>query len=527
MASTSTDTKVVIEDSISDIRKNVVKSVCAAKQNIEGENTLLEVINSQKILSRNNEEAGPFSRTEASSSSNADNIEGEPSLNNNNSLNSSDVTNNKIQDVNSIYDILGQMVKGGFGIGILGMPYTFDHRGLVAGSAATIILFVFCVHFLILFIQSQYKKCQKLKINVLSYPKSTKHALKQGPAWLQRFIKYVPYFIDILMIIYQLGICSIYIVFIASFIKQITDKYWIPLSTEIHTYLLFLPLALLNIQNHMLLEPFTILGDCFTIGSLSLLLSIMFYDISSITKMDMFGSFRNFAVYFGMTLFALEAISMIIALKKDMKPTLKYKFLNIGMSLIIILYIIVGFYGYYRYLFKVTEKDTPSTPRLNLSDNIKIIFMISMIITYTLQTFVPFDILCNICLVHFVEKTRVETRVGDSRGRLVETDVECKKKKKLIKRICVYACRAVVIVVPFVLRFFPKLSHFISLFGALCVSALSVAVPALIEICILWPEKNFDPFKIKLIKNMFLIVFGLVGFCSGIYDSIKYIVHKT
>lgn len=70
----------------------------------------------------------------------------------------------------------------------------------------------------------------------------------------------------------------------------------------------------------------------------------------------------------------------------------------------------------------------------------------------------------------------------------------------------------------------PRLGLFISLFGALCLSVLGIAFPAIIEICVLWPENDFGPCKFMLIKNILLIVFGLLGLVVGTYVSIVDIV---
>lgn len=72
----------------------------------------------------------------------------------------------------------------------------------------------------------------------------------------------------------------------------------------------------------------------------------------------------------------------------------------------------------------------------------------------------------------------------------------------------------------------PRLALFISLFGALCLSALGIAFPAIIEICVLWPNRDFGPCMIMFIKNIFLIVFGLLGLVIGTYVSIVEIIRS-
>lgn len=67
----------------------------------------------------------------------------------------------------------------------------------------------------------------------------------------------------------------------------------------------------------------------------------------------------------------------------------------------------------------------------------------------------------------------------------------------------------------------PRLGLFISLFGALCLSVLGLAFPALMEICVLYPN---DLSALTLIKDILLIIFGIIGLVVGTYTSVRDIV---
>lgn len=69
----------------------------------------------------------------------------------------------------------------------------------------------------------------------------------------------------------------------------------------------------------------------------------------------------------------------------------------------------------------------------------------------------------------------------------------------------------------------PLLSLFISLFGALCLSVLGLAFPALMEICVLYPGQ-YGSCKYILWKDIFLIIFGVAGLVIGTYTSLSKIV---
>lgn len=71
----------------------------------------------------------------------------------------------------------------------------------------------------------------------------------------------------------------------------------------------------------------------------------------------------------------------------------------------------------------------------------------------------------------------------------------------------------------------PRLGLFISLFGALCLSALGIAFPAIMEICVRWPDQ-LGPGKLILWKDIVLILLGFVGLAAGTYTSVRDIIYS-
>ncbi|XP_018372499.1 PREDICTED: proton-coupled amino acid transporter-like protein CG1139 isoform X1 [Trachymyrmex cornetzi] len=405
----------------------------------------------------------------------------------------------------SNFETLVHLLKGSLGTGILAMPNAFYNSGLVVGVIATVIIGALCTYCLHVLVKAQYKLCKRLKVPILSYPLSMKYALEKGPRCVKWFSPYAPGLVDGFMITYQLGICCVYIVFVASNIKQVTDQYWAPLDISTHMLILLLPLILINyIRNLKLLAPFSTLANLITfVGLTMILIKYMFQDLPPISDREMFGTLRNFSLYFGTTLFALEAVGVIIALENNMKTPQSFGgycgVLNIGMTVIVILYIAIGLFGYIKYGSDAKGSVTFNLPPEEaMAQSIKIMFAIAIFITYALQAYVPVEILWTTYLDHRIQNRKI---------------------------LWEYACRTFVTLVTFILAIaIPRLGLFISLFGALCLSALGIAFPAIIDICVSWPEHDFGPFKIMLIKNFLLIVFGLLGLVVGTYVSIVEIV---
>ncbi|XP_008211722.2 proton-coupled amino acid transporter-like protein CG1139 [Nasonia vitripennis] len=400
-------------------------------------------------------------------------------------------------------ETLIHLLKGSLGTGILAMPNAFCNSGLVTGTVATVIIGILCTYCLHILVKAQYELCKRLKVPILNYPQSMKVALEQGPPSLRKFAHSSPIIVDAFLIVYQLGICCVYIVFVATNIKQVADQYCEPIDVKLHMLILLIPLTVINyIRNLKLLAPFSSVANIITFVGLGMILAYVFDDLPSITEREMFGSVRNFSLYFGTTLFALEAVGVIIALENNMKTPQNFRgtfgVLNVGMLVIVVLYILVGFFGYIKYGPDASGSITLNLPMdAVMAQSIKVMFAVAIFITYALQAYVPVEIIWTTYLDHRI------------------------KKNKLFWE---YIVRTLVTLTTFILAIaVPRLGLFISLFGALCLSALGIAFPAIIEICVLWPH-NFGPFKVALIKDIGLIIFGCIGLIVGTYVSLGDII---
>lgn len=65
----------------------------------------------------------------------------------------------------------------------------------------------------------------------------------------------------------------------------------------------------------------------------------------------------------------------------------------------------------------------------------------------------------------------------------------------------------------------PLLALFISLFGALCLSVLGIAFPAVMEICVLYPDQLGKCYNV-ILRNIVLIAIGLFAGITGTHKSL-------
>ena len=64
----------------------------------------------------------------------------------------------------------------------------------------------------------------------------------------------------------------------------------------------------------------------------------------------------------------------------------------------------------------------------------------------------------------------------------------------------------------------------ISLIGALSSSSLALIFPPIMEMLVRWPNKDYGKFYWRLIKDILIVLFGIVGFFAGTIVAIIEIV---
>lgn len=169
------------------------------------------------------------------------------------------------------------------------------------------------------------------------------------------------------MLAYQLGICCVYIVFVSTTIKNIVDYYWIDLDVRLYMLMILLPMILMNcIRNLKHLAPFSTIANLITFIGIGMILYYIFKDFQSPSSREPFGESKNFPLFFGTTLFALEAVGVILALENNMKKPKSFGgyfgVLNLSMFIIVFLYAGMGFFGYIKYGAGVEASITLNLP---------------------------------------------------------------------------------------------------------------------------------------------------------------------
>lgn len=202
----------------------------------------------------------------------------------------------------------------------------------------------------------------------MNYPAVAEAALGEGPSFFKNCAPYIGTVVNVFLLIYQLGTCCVYVVFVASNIKSIVDTvYETNVDVRLCMIIILVPLILINwVRQLKYLAPFSTLANFITMISFGFICYYIFREPVTLEGKDAIGKIENFPLFFGTVLFALEAIGVILPLENEMKTPHKFGgscgVLNISMVWIVFLYVGMGLFGYLNYGASVLGSITLNLP---------------------------------------------------------------------------------------------------------------------------------------------------------------------
>lgn len=403
-------------------------------------------------------------------------------------------------DLSAFFNVL----KSSLGSGILAMPYAFKNAGLMFGLFGTIIVGFICSHCTYILVKSSQELCFQLNRNHLNYPETSQatfeYALKGR---LQKFTSFARKLTNVCILLPNYGVGIIYVLLAAATLKQVFENHT-DYELSIRWYILFTVLPLLfvgTIRRMKYMAPFSAIANMFILIGVVLVLYFTTQELPPIESRPLMAEYERIPLFFCTVLFSMEGIGVILPIENSMKnPKHFLGYTGIfatAMYFVISISVVVGFVGYVKFGDDVQGSITLNLPNSILAETVKILVAIAILFTYGLQVMAAADIIWK--------------------GVKPQCSVENESYVYYLMRVCMIAGHITVAII------IPKLAPVISLIGAIGLTMLGLALPALIETLTFW-EGGLGCGKWRLWKNIGIGILAVFTLISGTVISTKEII---
>ncbi|CAH2062920.1 unnamed protein product, partial [Iphiclides podalirius] len=414
----------------------------------------------------------------------------------------------KLEHPNSDVRSFANLLKSSLGSGILAMPAAFKNAGTVAGVFGTIILGYICTHCVYLLVKTSQEVSRVSKVPALGYAETVEAVFATGPQCLRKVSKTARIFIDWAMAFTILGACAVYVILLVESVKQIVTYYYIDngLTDTIYCLIFTVPILIFTqIKNLKYLAPFSGFANILLIATFLICLYYICAEFPSIDSRPMTVGIERLPLFIGTVIFAMEGIGVVLPVENTMEKPQHFLgcpgVLNITMSIVILLYMTMGFLGYIRYGDEAAGSITLNLPTKEIPALMaKCFIIVAIFFTYTLQFYVPMEIVWR------------------------NTNQYVSKKYHNYAQSIMRAAFAVLTVIA--AATLPQLEQVIGLEGAFFYSFLGLIAPSLIHLIFCW-ERDLGRYNYVLIKDVLLIVFGMFVLVTGVMQSIREIINLS
>ncbi|CAH2092159.1 unnamed protein product [Euphydryas editha] len=412
----------------------------------------------------------------------------------------------QVKKPNSDIRSLANLLKASLGSGILAIPLAFANSGWGVGIVGTVIIAFICTHCVHIFVAVSRKCCKAVRKPLLSYAETCEVAVAIGPKKLRPLASAARVFAEFSLLFTYIGVCCIFTVLIADSVKQLLDRYvsGYILPVEYYCLILIVPLCILvQIRYLKWLAPLSLTANILLVATFLICLYYIFKDEIKVSDKRVVGYPSRFPAFLSTVIFAMEGIGVVMPVENNMKKPEHFlgcpSVLSIAMTFIMVLYAILGLFGYFRY-----GDDLKGSITLNLPLDAwpaicgKAFIAISIFLTYPLHFYVVLDVLTKYAEPIIKEKYRNLAQVF---GRI----------------LVVCFCGGIGIALP-------MLEQIINIVGAVFYSILGLIIPGVIETVNRWD--NLGKYNWILWKNMLIVLFGVCSLISGLIVTIFDIIEK-
>eukprot|EP00730_Choanoeca_flexa_P016661 TRINITY_DN7924_c0_g1_i2.p1 TRINITY_DN7924_c0_g1~~TRINITY_DN7924_c0_g1_i2.p1 ORF type:complete len:574 (+),score=115.55 TRINITY_DN7924_c0_g1_i2:51-1772(+) len=219
------------------------------------------------------------------------------------------------------------------------------------------------------------------------------------------------------------------------------------------------------------------------------------------TKPVAWAGIAQLPIFFGNTIFAFESIGLVLPMENNMKDAERFPtVINIGMSIVVTLYVAFGLLGYLVFGDGVEGSITLNLPDTIVFDGVKIALCIALFQSIAIQFFPAIAIL--------------ERWWMPSVRRNLHTETFQLWAQLGLRSLVICACAGLAIGIP-------QLGLIIALIGSLGSALLALIFPPIIHNVVMRRELSTS----TVYKNYAIIAFGVIGTCRKLLPCLNGLVY--
>ncbi|EDO47141.1 predicted protein, partial [Nematostella vectensis] len=406
---------------------------------------------------------------------------------------------------------LMHLIKGCVGIGVYGMPLAVAYAGLLMGPAILLLVGIVSVHCMHLLKRCAHLHSEKTGSICMDYAQL---AAKCTEVYFPNKGNVSRVVVNAFLVFTQLGFCCAYVVFITDSIKQAipptshpTPQYFlnvsaadgsVDLDVRIWMVIVFPFLVLFSfIRTLKFLVIVSGISNVITIFGIVGALNYASTTLHDTKSLPLFANWSTLPLTFALSVYAYEGIGVVLPVENMMRTPRDFTWvLNLAMSVVVILYLVVGTMGYISCAAMCKGSFTLNLPDTPFYTTLKLLIAGSMFLTYFLQFYVPVEILLPSVLKRVSKKYQTVADLGFRTSLVLVT---------VVLAACV-----------------PRLEDVIAVIGSLASTTLCMTFPAAMDIASLRMSSKLTWYL--LLKDIVIILIGITGSVTGLYMSMAKLI---